>query len=45
VRRAELLATPERVTEVLEQGAAKARVIAQRTLADVRKKLGLWPSR
>jgi tryptophanyl-tRNA synthetase len=45
VRRAELLATPERVTEVLEQGAAKARAIAQRTLADVRKKLGLWPSR
>ena len=44
-RRAELLAAPERVNDVLEQGAAKARVIAQRTIGDVRKKLGLWPSR
>ena len=44
-RRAELVAAPERVQDVLEQGAAKARAIAQRTLAEVRKKLGLWPSR
>lgn len=44
-RRAELLAAPGRVNEVLEQGAAKARAIAQRTIADVRKKLGLWHSR
>jgi tryptophanyl-tRNA synthetase len=44
-RRAELLAAPERVQDVLAQGAAKARAIAQRTMADVRKKLGLWPSR
>jgi len=44
-RRAELYAAPERVTEILEQGATKARAIAQRTMADVRKKLGLWPSR
>jgi len=44
-RRAELLAAPERVNDVLEQGAAKARVIAQRTIGDVHKKLGLWHSR
>jgi tryptophanyl-tRNA synthetase len=44
-RRAELYAAPERVTEILEQGATKARAIAQRTMAEVRKKLGLWPSR
>ena len=43
-RRAELATTPHRVHEVLEQGAAKARVIAQRTMADVHKKLGLWRS-
>jgi len=44
-RRAELYAAPGRVTDILEQGAAKARAIAQRTMAEVRKKLGLWPSR
>jgi tryptophanyl-tRNA synthetase len=44
-RRAELLAAPERVNEILEQGAAKARAIAERTMGDVRKKLGLWRSR
>jgi len=44
-RRAELYAAPERVTEILEQGAAKARGVAQQTMAEVRKKLGLWPSR
>jgi tryptophanyl-tRNA synthetase len=44
-RRAELLAAPERVQAILEQGAAKARAIAQRTMAEVHKKLGLWRSR
>jgi tryptophanyl-tRNA synthetase len=44
-RRAELVAAPERVQEVLEQGAAKARAIAERTMAEVRKRLGLWRSR
>jgi len=43
-RRAELAAAPHRVAEVLEQGAAKARAIAQRTMGDVHKKLGLWRS-
>lgn len=33
---------PDRVEEVLVQGAAKARIIAQRTLGEVHKKLGLW---
>jgi tryptophanyl-tRNA synthetase len=44
-RRAELVAKPERVRDILEQGAARARAIAQRTMADVHKKLGLWRSR
>jgi len=44
-RRAELLAAPHRVHEILEEGAAKAGAIAQRTMADVRDKLGLWRSR
>jgi len=44
-RRAELIAAPERVREILEQGAARARAIAQRTMAEVHKKLGLWRSR
>jgi tryptophanyl-tRNA synthetase len=43
-RRAELLAEPRRVQDILEQGAAKARAIAQRTMAEVRKRLGLWRS-
>jgi tryptophanyl-tRNA synthetase len=43
-RRAELRAAPERVGQVLEAGAAKARAIAQRTMADVHKRLGLWRS-
>jgi tryptophanyl-tRNA synthetase len=41
-RRAELLAAPQRVQDILEQGAAKARAVAQRTMGEVRKKLGLW---
>ncbi|MBE7453346.1 MAG: tryptophan--tRNA ligase [Kofleriaceae bacterium] len=44
-RRAELLAHPGRVDEILAAGAEKARAIAQRTLAEVRQKLGLWRSR
>jgi tryptophanyl-tRNA synthetase len=44
-RRAELLAAPQRVQDILEQGAAKARAIAQRTMVEVRAKLGLWRSR
>ena len=41
-RRKELLANPERVSAILAAGAAKARAMAQRTMADVHKKLGLW---
>jgi tryptophanyl-tRNA synthetase len=41
-RRAELVANPGRVQEVLEAGAQKARAIASRTMAEVHKKLGLW---
>ena len=43
-KRAALLANPKRVSEVLEQGATRAREIAQRTIKDVHKKLGLWRS-
>jgi tryptophanyl-tRNA synthetase len=43
--RAELLGAPHRVQEILEQGAAKARAQAARTMAEVHKKLGLWRSR
>jgi len=41
-RRKELLANPDRVSEILVAGAAKARTMAQRTMTDVHKKLGLW---
>jgi tryptophanyl-tRNA synthetase len=44
-RRAELVAVPQRVQDILEQGAARARAAAQRTMAEVHKKLGLWRSR
>jgi tryptophanyl-tRNA synthetase len=44
-RRAELIASPQRVQDILEQGAVRARAIAQRTMAEVHKKLGLWRSR
>lgn len=44
-RRAKLAAEPGRVQEVLEQGAAKARAVAQRTMSQVHDKLGLWRSR
>ena len=41
-KRADLLAHPERVKEILYAGAEKARAIAQRTMNEVRGKLGLW---
>jgi tryptophanyl-tRNA synthetase len=44
-RRAKLAADPGRVQAVLERGAARAREIAQRTMTQVRDKLGLWRSR
>jgi tryptophanyl-tRNA synthetase len=44
-RRAELVAAPGRVQDILEKGAATARELAGRTIADVHKKLGLWRSR
>ena len=42
--RTELLAAPHRVQDILEQGAAKARAFAQRTMAEVHRTLGLWRS-
>ena len=41
-RRAELAAHPGRVQEILHAGAEKARKIAQATMEEVRRKLGLW---
>jgi tryptophanyl-tRNA synthetase len=41
-RRAELLAQPERVKEILYAGADRARAIARRTMDEVRHRLGLW---
>ncbi len=41
-RRAELVADPERVHEILVEGSRAAREVAVRTMAEVRKKLGLW---
>jgi len=41
-RRAELLAHPGRVEEILHAGGEKARAIAKRTMEEVHKKLGLW---
>lgn len=40
-RRAELVANPDQVTEILAQGAAKARAVAQVTLAEVYSVIGL----
>jgi len=40
-RRAELAADPDHVWEVLADGAARARVIAAQTLAEVKEKVGL----
>ncbi len=41
-RREELLANPDEVHQVLANGAVKARETATKTMAAVRKKLGLW---
>jgi tryptophanyl-tRNA synthetase len=41
-RRAKLLEQPQQVEEILRAGAAKARAIAQKTMEEVREKLGLW---
>jgi tryptophanyl-tRNA synthetase len=41
-RRDELRAHPDRVAEILRAGADKARAVAQRTMSEVREKLGLW---
>ncbi len=41
-RREELLADPDRIVEVLKEGGNKARSTAQKTMSDVRKKLGIW---
>jgi tryptophanyl-tRNA synthetase len=43
-RRAALAAEPGRVDEILAAGASKARQTAQKTMAQVRKKLGLYPA-
>ena len=44
-RAAELKARPERVREILEDGAARARAIARETMAVVRERMGLdWRS-
>jgi tryptophanyl-tRNA synthetase len=43
-KRKELLAKPNVVRDILAAGAAKAREIAQRTMDEVRGKLGLWRS-
>lgn len=40
-RRAELLAQPERVAAILAEGADKARRVAEETIAEVRKAMGL----
>ncbi len=43
-RAAELHAKPQRVRDVLRAGAAKARALAQRTIAEVRRRMGLLES-
>lgn len=44
-RRSELAADPDRVADILASGAGKARETAQKTMAQVRKKLGLYAGR
>jgi len=41
-RREELLADPDQVSELLAEGTKRARQVAQKTMEQVRKKLGLW---
>ena len=40
-RRKELMATPEKVEDILQDGAARARKVAQATMAEVRAAVGL----
>ncbi|RMH40927.1 MAG: tryptophan--tRNA ligase [Deltaproteobacteria bacterium] len=42
-RKAQLAADPDGVADTLARGAARAKEIASRTMAEVRDKLGLWP--
>lgn len=44
-RHADLAAHPGRVEEILADGAARARAIAQETMALVRERIGLYPQR
>ena len=41
-KRAELVAHPARVREILHAGTAKASAIAKHTIGEVRERLGLW---
>jgi tryptophanyl-tRNA synthetase len=41
-RKAHLQANPEQVEAMLREGARKARTIAQQTLTEVRKRVGVW---
>lgn len=43
-RREELAASPDKVTEVLAEGAARATAIARQTIREVRERVGLSPS-
>lgn len=40
-KKKELMAKPDAIKKILEQGAAKARVVAQKTIKEVRDKIGL----
>ena len=42
-RRTQLKVHPERVEAILREGARKARAVAQQTVVEVRKRIGLWP--
>ncbi len=44
-RRKELVAKPELVAKVLQQGAQRAGELARKTMDEVRERLGLWRSR
>lgn len=41
-RKKQLQANPERVETILREGARKARTVAQRTITEVRERVGLW---
>jgi tryptophanyl-tRNA synthetase len=41
-RKAELVAAPGRVEDVLHEGARRAREVARETMAEVRERIGLW---